>query len=179
MLKKYIYVFLISMLPIIELRGAIIVGAGLGLDMFLTYSICVVGNFLPVPFILLFIRRILAWMKTTKTFGRLALWIERKAYKNKGKVIKENSESLSEGVNASESETVKRNKIMRGVAVGLFLFVAIPLPGTGAWTGALIASLTDMRMKYALPAIFAGVLVAGVIMTLVSFGIVGFLSFRI
>ena len=148
MLKKYLWVFLISMVPIIELRGAIPVGALMELPFWLNYILCVVGNFLPVPFILLFIRKILNWMKTVKHLDKIALWLEEKAQKHSAKV-------------------------MKGVALGLFLFVAIPLPGTGAWTGSLVAALFDMRMRYALPAIFLGVCVAGLIMTLGSYGIVG------
>lgn len=141
-------VFLISMVPVIELRGAIPFGFAFGLPLWLNYLLCVLGNFLPVPFILLFIRRILAWMKTTKHLSRLALWLEKKAQKHS-------------------------DKVMKGVASGLFLFVAIPLPGTGAWTGALVASLFDMRMKYALPAIFLGILAAGAIVSLVTYGLIG------
>ncbi len=144
----HLWVFFISMLPIVELRGAIPAGALLGLPLWSNYLVSVVGNFLPVPFILLFIRRILAWMKTTKRLAGIALWLEEKAQK-------------------------KSDQVMRYASLGLFLFVAIPLPGTGAWTGALIASLLDMRMKYALPSIFLGVVSAGVIMSLASYGVVG------
>lgn len=140
------------MLPIIELRGAIPVGAAMGLPLWSNYLVSVVGNFLPVPFILLFIRYILAWMKTTKHLSKIALWLEEKAQKN----------------------TVK---VMKYASFGLFLFVAIPLPGTGAWTGALVAALLDMRMKYALPSILLGVLAAGVIMSLASYGVVGIFNF--
>ena len=148
MIKNCLWVFFISMVPIIELRGAIPVGFALELPLWLNFLLCVVGNFLPVPFILLFIRKILAWMKTVKHLDKIALWLERKAQK-------------------------KSDKVMKGVASGLFLFVAIPFPGTGAWTGALIASLFDMRMRYALPAILLGILAAGVIMSLLSYGLVG------
>lgn len=143
-----LWVFFISMVPIVELRGAIPVGYALDIPLWLNLSLCVIGNFLPVPFILLFIRRILSWMKTVKRLDKIAFWLERKAEKHS-------------------------NKVMKGVASGLFLFVAIPLPGTGAWTGALVASLFNMRMKYALPAILLGVIVAGVIMSLISYGLVG------
>ena len=145
-----VYTFVLSMVPIIELRGAIPLGYALGLPLWLNYALCAVGNFLPVPFILLFIRRVLGWMKTVHRFkfDKIALWVEAKAQKHSAKV-------------------------MKGIASGLFLFVAIPLPGTGAWTGALIAALFDMRMKYALPAIFLGILGAGVIMSLLTYGLVG------
>ncbi len=148
MFKKAIWVFLISMVPIIELRGAIPVGAVMGLPFWMNYLLCVVGNFLPVPFILLFIRKILDWMKGVKRLDKIALWLEAKAQK-------------------------KSDKVKKGVAIGLFLFVAIPLPGTGAWTGSLVAALFDVRMRYALPAIFLGVCTAGLIMTLGSYGLVG------
>ena len=149
---NHLWVFFISMLPIIELRGGIPTGAVLGLPLWSNYLVSIIGNFLPVPFILLFIRKILAWMKTTKGLAKIALWLEEKAQK-------------------------KSDQVMRYASLGLFLFVAIPLPGTGAWTGALIASLLDMRMKYALPAILLGVLTAGVIMSLASYGIVGIFEF--
>ena len=149
---NHLWVFFISMLPIIELRGGIPAGAVLGLPLWSNYLVSIIGNFLPVPFILLFIRKILTWMKTTKRLAKIALWLEEKAQK-------------------------KSDQVMRYASLGLFLFVAIPLPGTGAWTGALIASLLDMRMKYALPAIFLGVLAAGAIMSLASYGIVGIFEF--
>lgn len=148
----HLWVFFISILPVVELRGAIPVGAAMGLPLWSNYLVALIGNFLPVPFILLFIRRILAWMKTTKRLAKIALWLEEKAQK-------------------------KSDQVMRYASLGLFLFVAVPLPGTGAWTGALIAALLDMRMKYALPSIFLGVAAAGVIMSLASYGIVGLFSF--
>lgn len=147
--KKLLIIFLISMVPIVELRGSIPLGATSfantpALDFLPNYIASVLGNFLPVPFILLFIRKILQWMKSTKHFSKIALWLEKKAKKGS-------------------------DKVMRYASLGLFLFVAIPLPGTGAWTGALIASLLNMRMKYALPSILVGVLVAGAIMTCATY----------
>ena len=149
---NHLYVFVLSMVPVIELRGAIPLGAGLGLPILSNYLVSVLGNFLPVPFILLFIRHILAWMKTTKRLSRIALWLEEKAQKHSSKVL-------------------------RYATFGLFLFVAIPLPGTGAWTGALVAALFNMRMRYALPSILLGVMTAGVIMALASYGVVGIFNF--
>lgn len=143
-----LYVFLISMVPVVELRGAIPVGFALEIPLWLNFTVCCIGNFLPVPFILLFIRKILDWMKGVKHLDKIALWLENKAQKHSAKV-------------------------MRGVAVGLFLFVAIPFPGTGAWTGSLIAALFDMRKRYALPAIALGILTAGVIMSLLTYGLIG------
>ncbi len=148
MLLNCLWVLFISMVPIIELRAAIPVGFALGLPLWLNFTLCAIGNFLPVPFILLFIRKILAWMKTVNRLDKIALWVERKAEKHS-------------------------DKVMKGVASGLFLFVAIPLPGTGAWTGALVASLFNMRMRYALPAIFLGIVGAGIIMSLLTYGLIG------
>lgn len=150
-IKNVLYVFFCSMLPIIELRGSILMGAGLDLPPFLNYAVSVIGNLLPVPFILLFIRKVLHWMKGVKGLSRVALFIENKAHKHSGKVLK-------------------------FARLGLFLFVAIPVPGTGAWTGALIAALLDMRLKYSLLSITVGVLCAGVIMVCASYGLVSFLS---
>ena len=151
-LLNYVYVFLLSMVPVLELRAAIPLGAVLHLDPWLTYAACVLGNFLPVPFILLFIRRILAWMKTTRRLAGIANWLEEKAQKHS-------------------------EKVMRYASFGLCLFVAIPLPGTGAWTGSLVAALFDIRMRYALPSVVVGLLIAGAIMTLASFGIVSAFDF--
>ena len=153
-LTDVLYVFFCSMLPIIELRGSIILGAGLGLPWWLNLIVSIIGNMIPVPFILIFIRRILHWMANTKIplFSKIARWVENKAHKNS-------------------------KKITRYATFGLTIFVAIPLPGTGAWTGALAAAVLDMRMKNALPAIFLGVVCAAIIMTLASYGFVGFLSF--
>ena len=151
-LKEYLYVFFCAMVPLIELRGSVIIGAGMGMPWFANLALSVIGNMIPVPFILLFIRRILAWMHKTKHFEGIAQWLEKKAHS-------------------------KSDQVLKYASVGLMLFVGIPLPGTGAWTGALIAALLDMRMKYSLPAIFAGVCLAGVIMCCASYGMVSFLSF--
>ena len=139
---KVMTVFLLSMVPVIELRGSIPLGIGYDLDPWLVYALSVVGNMLPVPFILLFIHKIFQWMKRFPKLAKIAEKFEARASKKSGKVKK--------------SETI-----------GLCLLVAIPLPGTGAWTGALVAALMNMRMKRALPTIFVGVLLAGVAVTLV------------
>lgn len=151
LLKNYLWVLFISMVPLIELRGAVIVGAGLGLEWYVNLILCIIGNMIPVPFILLFIRHILAWMQKIPKLDKIANWVIEKADKNKEKVTKY-------------------------ATWGLLLFVAIPLPGTGAWTGALVAAMLNMRMKYALPSIFGGVVCAGIIMTLASYGFVSFLG---
>lgn len=149
--KNILYVFFCSMLPIIELRGSILIGAGLDLPPLVNYAVSVIGNLIPVPFILLFIRKILHWMKSVKGLSKIALFVERKAHKHSAKVLKY-------------------------AGIGLFLFVAIPVPGTGAWTGAMIAALLDMRLKYSIVSITAGVLCAGVIMVCAGYGMVSFLS---
>lgn len=139
---KALFTFAISMIPVIELRGAIPYGIAAGLEPWLACTLSVIGNFLPVPFILLFIRKILQWMKKYPRLGRIAEKLEARAENKSGKVRK--------------SEII-----------GLCLFVAVPLPGTGAWTGALIAALMEMRLKRALPTILVGVFVAGMVVTMV------------
>lgn len=150
--KEYVVTLVISVIPVLELRASIIYGWTQGLPWYSVYLISVIGNMLPVPFILLFIRRIIDWMKTTKRLRKVALWLESKGEKH-------------------------RDKVLRYAFFGLALFVGIPLPGTGAWTGALVAALLDMRMKKALPSIFLGVLMAGVLIMLATYGSVSFLSF--
>ncbi|MCR5457480.1 MAG: small multi-drug export protein [Clostridiales bacterium] len=136
-------VFFCSMIPIIELRGAIPLGAAMGLHPLLCFGISIVGNMLPVPFILLFINAIIQAMKKTKHLARFANWLEAKAEKNKKKI-------LSFGF------------------FGLVLFVGIPIPGTGAWTGSLAGSVLRLPFWRALLATFLGVLMAGTIMTIIS-----------
>ncbi len=145
-LGKLLLTFLISMLPVVELRGGIPFGVASGVEPWLAFAASVAGNLLPVPFILLFIRRILAWMKTRPKLCGIAEKVEQRAERKSGRVRK--------------SELI-----------GLCLFVAVPLPGTGAWTGALIAALMQMRMKRALPTITLGVLIAGVLITLAATGV--------
>ena len=141
-----IKLIIISMLPIIELRGAIPVGVLLGMPPIESFLISVVGNLIPIPFVILLGRPIFNWLKKTKLFAGLMEKLEKRIEK-------------------------KADSVMKKAALGLYIFVAIPLPGTGAWTGALIASMFDMRFKYALPAIVLGVLTAGIIMTVGSYGI--------
>lgn len=146
MFSKLITVFLISMVPIVELRGAIPVGYALGIEnIWILTVLAVVGNLIPVPFIILFIRNIFSW-------------IRKKMPKFDGFITKLENKANS-----------KSDKVQKSAFWGLFIFVAIPLPGTGAWTGALIAAMLDMRLKKAFPAIALGVITAGVIIaTLVS-----------
>ncbi len=146
------YVFFIATLPILELRASIPIGYGLGMPWLETYLISVAGNMLPVPFILLFIRTLLKWMKKNVRLSKIAFWIERVAHN-------------------------KSERVLKYASFGLFLFVAVPLPGTGAWTGALIAAMLDMRMKFALPSILAGVLAAGFIVSGICYGFFGAMNF--
>ncbi len=150
--NDYLVTFLLSMIPIFELRGSIIYAAAKGLQWYYTLPIAIVGNMLPIPFILLLLRPILNWMKSTKLFGKIARKFQEKTLNKAG-------------------------KIRKAEFYGLMLFVGIPLPGTGGWTGSAIAALLDMRLRRALPAIFLGVVLAGIIMTLASYGTVGIFSF--
>ena len=143
MLKKYILLFLVSMLPIIELRGGIPIGVGYGIDLWLCYVICVIGNILPVPFIIFFGKQILYWFAKQKKIGPFFRKIIDRADR-------------------------KAKTIGKAEFWGIFAFVAIPLPGTGAWTGSLIATLLQMRLKKAIPAIALGVVTSGIIMLIVS-----------
>lgn len=153
-LQHFFYVFLLSMVPVIELRGAIPVGAALDLPWYENYLAAVCGNLLPVPFILLFIRHIFTWLERHRYVPWLVNIINEKVRKH-------------------------RNKVLRYARWGLLIFVAIPLPGTGAWTGALIAAFLGMRLRSALLAISGGVVIAGGIMILASYGIVGFLRYLV
>ena len=155
MLRNYLLVFIVSMLPVIELRGAIPMGLGLGLPVLPTYLVCVVGNMLPVPFIYLFARKVLIWGYHKPLIGPLCRFFIVKGEK---------------GGRALEA------KAGRGLVLALLLFVGIPLPGTGAWTGTLAASILDMKFKDVLVACMGGVLLAGVIMGLASAGLLGVFS---
>ena len=138
--------FLISILPVIELRGAIPVGAAMDLPWLVCALVSIIGNMLPVPLIIIFCRRIFAWMrKKSAWLGKRADWFENRA-KEKGA------------------------KLYRSELVGLMIFVAIPLPGTGAWTGAIIAAILDIRLKNSLPAIYSGVIIAGILVAGITYG---------
>lgn len=190
MLKNILYVFLISIVPVIELRGAIPVGAGLDIPFYWNYLAAVVGNMLPVPFILLFIPAVLDFMKRHRILPKLVDWIERKGMRGveklqarsgadstdeeivfRGEVLS-SEETLPSEETASAKTERQRMHVTFGVCVGLFAFVAVPLPGTGAWTGALVASLCGLPKRYAIPTILIGVMTAGVIMSLASYGVV-------
>lgn len=147
---KEILVFIISLMPILELRGGLLAAALLNLDPVVSYIICIIGNVLPVPFILLLITKILNWMRNSKInfFNKIAKWLDEKVEKHKGQIEKYGY-------------------------LGVVLFVGIPLPGTGAWTGSLIASVLEMDKKKTFLAVLAGLFMASVIMMIVSFGVVG------
>lgn len=152
---KYIIVFLVSMVPIVELRGAIPIAEGLGLDIFLYYPIAIIGNMIPVPFIYLFARKVLEWGKDKKFTGKFFTWCLDKGEKG-GKKLKESAGT-------------------KGTFLALLIFVGIPLPGTGAWTGTLAASFLNIGFKTSIIAVTLGVLLAGIIMSLGS-KIVAFLG---
>lgn len=147
------------MIPLIELRGAIPVATALGLmspdnvsSMIITYAVCILGNMVPVPFIYLFARRFLEWGQNKKIIGKMCTFFLVKGKKGGQKL---------------------QEKAGHGLFVALFLFVGIPLPGTGAWTGTLAASLLDMDFKETVIAVVCGVLLAGIIMLLISLGVFG------
>lgn len=155
LLKYYLIIFLISMVPIVELRGAIpiavgYINAGYELNMIVCYILCIIGNMLPVPFIFLFARRILEWGKDRRFIGKFSTWC------------------LNKGAKGGEKLKAKSSK---GIYIALLLFVGIPLPGTGAWTGTLAASFLNLDFKKSTLAVTLGVLLAGVIMLLASLGI--------
>ena len=147
MLPDILKTLVIGMLPVLEIRGAIPVGVAAGLDPWSAFFVGFVGNMLPVPFLILLTRKIIEWMKKHHILDKLTSFLERKG--------------------SQKAHTVQKYSFW-----GLFILVAIPLPGTGAWTGALVASLLDMRLKRALPAIAMGVIVAGLIVLLATYGVV-------
>lgn len=182
MFKKAAIVFLISILPIVELRGAIPVSAAFGLPFYFTYPLAVIGNLLPVPFILLFIPKILDFLSRFRLFRPIVSWLRRKADKGSKKLIKEGSPDGTACESAPDSDghiaTSSDTRRMSGATfVALLSFVAIPLPVTGAWTGALIASLFNFHRRKSFLAILLGVLISGVIVSLISYGVLGFLNF--
>ena len=148
MLTKYLWIFFISMVPIIELRGAIPVSQVMGLPMVASYIICIIGNMLPVPIIYLFARKVLVWGSDKPVIGGFFSWC------------------MEKGEHGGQKLQAKAGK---GLFVALLLFVGIPVPGTGAWTGTLAASILDMDFKSTVAAVMLGVLLAGIIMMTLSF----------
>ncbi len=144
---KLLMTFCVSMIPVLELRGAIPMGVAAGLPPAAACAAAVLGNLLPVPFIMLLVRRVFDWLRGTGFFGPKIAWLERRAH-------------------------LKGRLVRKYRLVGLVILVGVPLPGTGAWTGALVASLLDIRLRSALPAIFLGLLLAGAVTTAVTMGVI-------
>ena len=144
---KLLMTFGTAMVPVIELRGAIPVGVAAGLPPAVACVTAILGNLVPVPFIMLLVRRIFDWLRDTRFFGPKIAWLERRAH-------------------------LKGRLVRKYRLLGLVILVGIPLPGTGAWTGALVAALLDIRLRTALPAILLGLLIAGGITTAVTLGVV-------
>lgn len=151
-IPKELIVFIISLFPILELRGGMIAAKLLGVELWKAFVICYIGNIIPVPFILLFIRRIFRFLKRFSSTGIFVEKLEKRSME--------------------KSEKVKKYRNW-----GLLAFVAIPLPGTGGWTGSLVAALMDIRIKKSFPIIALGVLIANLIMTAFSYGLLGALGF--
>lgn len=206
-LKDALWVLFISMVPIIELRGAVPVGAVLKLPFYINYIVAVVGNLIPVPFILFFIPKILDFLERFKLFRPIVQWLHKKADKNRGKIDKASVPEEASDISADSAESTEisdtpseqtaiitpvaeeaaadavstkaaaRTRMSIGTFIALMLFVLIPAPGTGAWTGALVASLFSFPRLKSFAAIAIGVVGCGVIMCLASYGVLGFLSF--
>ena len=155
MLKQYLILFLVSMVPLIELSGALLMAGGMNLPMISSYIVCIIGNMIPVPFIFFFARKVLEWGADKPVIGKFFTFCLEKGHKGGQKL---------------------QEKAGRGLFVALLLFVGIPLPGTGAWTGTLAASLLDMDFKSSVLAVLGGVLMAGIIMALASMGLFGALG---
>ena len=146
LMYKLVITFLVSMVPIIELRVGVPIATGMGIDWYIALPVAIIGNIIPAPFIIIFIKKIFAWMSKREGFlARIVVKMEQKAYS-------------------------KKDAIEKYGPWGLWLFVAIPLPGTGAWTGALIAAMMGISLKKAFPAIALGVVTAGIVMSFISYG---------
>ncbi|SFP49702.1 Uncharacterized membrane protein [Oscillibacter sp. PC13] len=145
--EKLLMTFGVAMVPVLELRGAIPLGVAAGLPPAVACGVAILGNLLPVPLIMLLIRRLFDWLRGTSFFGPKIEWLERRAH-------------------------LKGRLVRKYRLAGLVILVGIPLPGTGAWTGALVAALLDIRMRHAIPAILLGLIIAGAITTVVTMGLV-------
>ncbi len=146
MFKKYLYVFLISMVPVIELRGAIPFSQAIGLPLIPSYILAIIGNMIPVPFIYFFARKLLIWMsERSSVIGKAGTLLLKKGERG--------------------GKTLEKKAGKNGIFLALLLFVGIPLPGTGAWTGTLAASILELDFKTSVTACMGGVLLAGIIMS--------------
>ena len=151
LIEQFLSVFGLAMVPVFELRGAIPVGVAAGLPFWTVFLTAFLGNLLPVPFLILFTRRVFEWLRTKSALlERFVSRLERKA--------------------ATKEDLLKKHELL-----GLCILVAIPLPGTGAWTGSLVAAVFDIRLKHAFPVIALGVLIAGIIVSAVTYGVTIFL----
>jgi uncharacterized membrane protein len=157
MLWKYLSAFFISMVPIIELRGAIPIAIGYDIHPVVAYIICVIGNMVPVPFIYFFARKFLLWGSDKRYIGKFFRWCINKGERGGQKLMKKAKNG--------------------GLVIALMLFVGIPIPGTGAWTGTLAASFLDMGIKKTTLAVSLGVIMAGIIMALTSAGVFAAIGF--
>lgn len=159
-MTTYLTTFLLAIAPISEIRGSMIYGLyqvdHTIVNILTIYGISVIANFLPAPFVIMVFRPIIKWLKRTKLLGRFAHWLENRTHRKAGDISR---------------------KSARAAAVALCVFVAIPFPTTGAWTGSMIAGLLDMRAKYALPAILLGIMISGMIMTLLVTGVLNLGAF--
>ena len=151
MLKKYLLIFLVSMVPLIELRGGVLIAVGMGLPYFKALIVCIIGNMLPVPIIYFFARKVLEWGKDKPYIGKFFTYCIEKGERGGQKLVKKAGRG--------------------GLFIALMLFVGIPLPGTGAWTGTLAASFLNMGIKNTTLAVVLGVILAGIIMGLASTGV--------
>ena len=147
-MKKYLFVFLVSMVPLIELRGGVPIAVGMGLDYFTALAVCVIGNMLPVPIIYFFARKVLEWGRDKRYIGKFFAYC------------------IEKGEHGGQKLKARGGR--GGLFIGLMLFVGIPLPGTGAWTGTLAASFLNMGIKSTTLAVSLGVVIAGIIMGIVS-----------
>ncbi len=152
MFIHFLIVFFVSMIPVLELRAAIPIAVGFGLPSFWAYVVCIIGNMLPVPVIFFFARKVLVWGSDKPYIGGLFTWFLKKGEKGGQKLL---------------------SKAGRSTYIALFLFVGIPLPGTGAWTGTLAASILNLDFKKSVIAALCGVLLAGIIMGTASMGVAG------
>ena len=133
----------ISMVPVVELRGAIPVGFAMGMEWWKALFLCIIGNLIPVPFVVVYMKPLFNFFRKSRFFVGIIEWLEKRTMK-------------------------KADTVLKYSAIALYAFVAIPLPGTGAWTGAMIAAILGMRLKHAMPAITLGVITAGIIMCMLS-----------
>ena len=151
MLKKYLIAFLVSMVPVLELRGAVPIAQGMGIDELPALIVCIIGNMLPVPFVYFFARKFLIWGAEKRYIGKLCSFMLQKGERAGQKLVKATGRG--------------------GLFVALMLFVGIPIPGTGAWTGTLAASFLNMGFKSTVASVCLGVVIAGIIMSLASAGV--------